>query len=209
LIRVLIDTNVIIFREDVKATPEKVSQLLKILQENGYQVLLHPASIDDLNNDKDGERKKIVLSKLDNYLRITDPPKPDQEFYDKLGNPRLTPHTAIDLQLLYAIYKNAAHIFITEDLGIHKFAVRLGIENKYSQLTKLWPALEIKPLKCLSISESRQSQCTISIIRIRSLIHLEKTTAKKRLINGSKKVLKREDSAGPIGLMESSRQSSF
>ena len=128
--RVLIDTNIFIYREDPRVLPNNLTRLIKLLLENGHQIIVHPASIRDINNDRDAERKQIMLSKIRAYPVLENPPIPDQNFFDLLDNPRLNEHSKIDIQMLYAIFRNAVHYFITEDKEIHKFATKLGIEDK-------------------------------------------------------------------------------
>jgi len=42
--RVLLDTNVLIHREDPKIISNDLRKLLKIIHEDGHQTLIHPAS---------------------------------------------------------------------------------------------------------------------------------------------------------------------
>jgi hypothetical protein len=128
--RVLLDTNVLIYREDPKIISGNLRKLLKIIHENGHQTLIHPASFQDINNDKNTDRRDVILSKLAAYPQLENPPIPDNSFYQSIGNPPLDSHSSIDAQLLYAVYKNAVHVFITEDKDIHRYASMLGIENR-------------------------------------------------------------------------------
>ena len=128
--RVLLDTNVLIHREDPKVVSADLRKLLKLLHENGHQTLIHPASFQDINNDKNIDRRTVILSKIAAYPQLENPPVADSNFYQLIGNQQLDPHSIIDAQLLYAVYKNAVHVFITEDKEIHRFASRLGIENR-------------------------------------------------------------------------------
>lgn len=66
--RILIDTNILIYREDPQVLPENLSRLLKLLHENGHQILVHPASIQDIEKDKNAERKKSCCQKLNPIL---------------------------------------------------------------------------------------------------------------------------------------------
>lgn len=72
--RVLIDTNVIIHREDAKTVPQELQQLEKTLHQLKASVLVHPSSLHDLRRDSDVARAKIILSKFDTYERLVDPP---------------------------------------------------------------------------------------------------------------------------------------
>lgn len=129
--RVLIDTNIIIQREDEKIICNEISELHKILQKLNCQILVHPKSIEDIKNDKNNERREIILSKLGAYLSLENPPdyQEDSVFKEKIGNPRNS-HDEIDNQLLFALYKKAVSFLITEDKGIYKKAKKFGIHSK-------------------------------------------------------------------------------
>jgi predicted nucleic acid-binding protein len=62
--RVLIDTNIFIYREDPAILPEHLQKLLRITRENKHIIIVHPASIKDIENDPDLERRRIMISKL-------------------------------------------------------------------------------------------------------------------------------------------------
>ena len=62
--RVLLDTNIIIRREDNKIIDEDLQILLKILNQLNINIILHQKSIEDIERDKDEERKQITLSKF-------------------------------------------------------------------------------------------------------------------------------------------------
>jgi hypothetical protein len=128
--RVLLDTNVLIHREDPKVISADLQKLLKILQENGHQTLIHPASFNDISNDKNVDRRNVILSKIAAYPQLENPPVPDDQFYQLIGNLHLDSHSMIDMQMLYSVYKNAVHVFVTEDKEVHRFALKLGIENR-------------------------------------------------------------------------------
>lgn len=126
--RILIDTNVFIYREDPKILSENLQRLLRIINENKHTILIHPASLDDINNDKDAERKDIMLSKIRTYPLLESPPTPNKNFLDSIGR-SIQETIKNDDKILYAIYRNSADILITEDKEIQKNASKLGIEN--------------------------------------------------------------------------------
>ncbi|MBU4175503.1 MAG: hypothetical protein KKB90_00145 [Actinobacteria bacterium] len=106
--RVLIDTNIIIAREDMRALPEDVQGLLKVLSNLGVTLTVHPASIQDIQQDKDEERKRVLLSKVDAYI-LLEPPrrgKEDTFFYKAVGPPK-TRNDIVDNDLLFSVYKRA------------------------------------------------------------------------------------------------------
>ena len=129
--RILLDTNIIISREDYEVLDEDLNILFKIFNELNVEVLVHPKSSVDLLHDKDRKRKEIILSKFKTYKKLEFPPDPlkDKNFIKKVGIPK-TENDIIDDFLLYAIYKDAVNFLVTEDKGIHKKSPKINIENR-------------------------------------------------------------------------------
>ncbi|MFX1365914.1 MAG: GNAT family N-acetyltransferase [Promethearchaeota archaeon] len=129
--RILLDTNIIIGREDNKIIDEDLQILMKILNQLDISIILHKKSIEDIERDKNEERKQITLSKFKTYNLLEEFPKPskDTEFLDLVGEIK-KPNDIIDNCLLYAVYRNAVNFLITEDIGIHKKAKNLDISDR-------------------------------------------------------------------------------
>ncbi len=129
--RILLDTNIIIHRENNKVIQEDLQNLMRIIQKLDYKILLHPKSIEDINQDTNVQRKKITLSKFKTYntLEISPDPKINLEFLDLIGSPK-NDNDLINDFLLLAVYRNAVNFLITEDLGIHKKAKKVNLEER-------------------------------------------------------------------------------
>lgn len=129
--RVLLDTHIIIGREDNKIIDEDLQILMKILNQLNINIILHPKSIEDLERDKDEERKQIILSKFKTYnlLEEYSETSNDSKFLNIVGEPKKS-NDIIDNYLLHAVYRNAVNFLITEDIGIHKKANRLDISDR-------------------------------------------------------------------------------
>ncbi len=127
--RILIDTNILIYREDPTRVPESLQELLRIIGENRHTLLVHPASIEDICNDTDSERREVMMSKLKSYPLLESPPVPTAEFLSCIGDGS-GPAEELDNMILCTIYKNAADVLITEDRGILRKAMKLGIEDR-------------------------------------------------------------------------------
>jgi len=129
--RVLFDTNVLIYREDYNILPNSIQRLQKILNEiNNVKVLIHPSSLEEIEHDKNENRKRIIRSKVCTYSLLEAPPRPEND-YEYLGivGSEARINSKIDAKILYSVYKNAVDFLITEDRGIHKRARQLGIED--------------------------------------------------------------------------------
>ncbi len=127
--KVVLDTNILIHIEDPKILSQNLQDLLRIFREHGHQIFIHPASLMDINNDPDGQRKKVILSKLKGYPIIESPPKPTDDFLSVVGVPSNS-NEKIDNEILFAIQKNAADFLITEDYGLHKKGSKVNLEDR-------------------------------------------------------------------------------
>ena len=58
--RILIDTNIVIYREDNKIISDNLQKLNGFLNKSEYKIIVHPASITEIKGDKD--EKSSVLS---------------------------------------------------------------------------------------------------------------------------------------------------
>lgn len=127
--KIIFDTNILIHIEDPKELSKSLQDLLKIFREHGHQIFIHPASLKDIDNDKDEQRKKVILSKLKGYPFIETPPKPTDNFLSVVGVSS-TSNEVNDNEILFSIQKNAADFLITEDYGLQKKATRANLEDR-------------------------------------------------------------------------------
>lgn len=126
--RILIDTNVVIPLEDSSTVlADSLSKLTRLAHDNGHQLLVHSASYDDIKRDANASRRAISLSRVKKYSTLPDAPVlPDAE-RDRLGLREVDENDRADNQILYAIYKDAANILVSEDRDVHRKAASIGI----------------------------------------------------------------------------------
>lgn len=129
--RILIDTNIFICRETNQIVSENLQKLLAKLTANKVDILVHPLSLSELENDENEERKKVNTSKIAIYLKLELPPDPssDLDFNKLIELPKNT-HDVIDNHLIYSIYKNAVDFLVTEDQDILKKACSVNLSNR-------------------------------------------------------------------------------
>lgn len=129
--KILLDTNIFIHREDNKELSDELSDLLLLLQKNKCELILHPLSIKELEGDSNEARRDIVLSKVKSYPTIEDPPTidDDQEFQDLVG-PFNNQHDINDATIIYSVYRNAVTFLITEDRKLLSKAQKVGLEER-------------------------------------------------------------------------------
>ncbi|VVB97263.1 Uncharacterised protein [uncultured archaeon] len=139
--RILIDTNIFIYRENDHVLPGNLEKLLKILNVIDAKILIHPKSVEELKRDLNENRKKVALSKINTYPRLESPPDMDADtnFLNLVGYPS-NPNDYADNSILYSVYKDAVDFLITEDKGIQKKSDRLGVKDRVLHIDE---ALEI------------------------------------------------------------------
>ena len=127
----LIDTNVLICREDHHVLPDYVGDLFKEINEARAEVLIHPSSLEELAGDANVERRRVSLSKVSAYPELECPPDPgcDEAFIQVVGAPRERSEE-VDNALLYAVRRDAVDLLITEDKGIHRKAEEIGLSGR-------------------------------------------------------------------------------
>lgn len=132
---ILLDTNIIIPLEDTnRILDSSYAEARKLSAEQQHCLFVHPMQIDDVNRDKNHERKKIVLSRLNQYSKIENPPILTNQECVQLGLSESNDNDRVDNNLLFALYRGAVHMLITNDEIIHKKATKIGIQDKVYRL---------------------------------------------------------------------------
>ena len=62
--RVLVDTNIFIAREDHVVVPENLQRLMNALHRLNTQILLHPLSVEEIQKNGNCHRRQVKLSKI-------------------------------------------------------------------------------------------------------------------------------------------------
>lgn len=129
--RILIDTNIVIYREDDRVLSANLQRLLALLSNLGVSLLVHPLSVKDIEQDSNKDRRQVILSKIKTYPFLEEAPNPakDDEYQQQLEVSNREANS-VDNHILYALYKDAVDFLITEDKGIHKKARRLGLGDR-------------------------------------------------------------------------------
>jgi len=131
----LIDTNVLIPLEptllaDVGTNSTKAFELAELAQQVGAILFVHPSQKQDLNNDKNVERRTLRLSLVAKYPALPSPPPFTRRVADACGNPQPGSNSWIDGQLVSTLDHNAVAFLVTEDREIHRACRRLGIDSR-------------------------------------------------------------------------------
>jgi len=133
--RFLLDTNILIPLEDSHIPLEaNLADFIRLSNENGHQLVYHPASEKDLERDSNSVRRQQTLNRLRQYTRLD--PGPDCPWNDETT----TENDRVDNQILYALECGAAHALVTEDHAIHRKAKRRNLGDRvfYIQTAETW-----------------------------------------------------------------------
>jgi ribosomal protein S18 acetylase RimI-like enzyme len=124
----LIDTNVIIGLEDNHTVQPAFAALLSIASKHKVHVLVHEAARDDIQRDKNAERRKISLSKLEKFQPLKKVRGLGVADLERKFGTLSRPNDIVDATLLDAIERGAADFLVTEDRGLHERARRASPE---------------------------------------------------------------------------------
>lgn len=128
--RALLDTNIIIHRENKKVTNYSIGHLFRWLDKLKYDKVIHPYSVEEIRNYKDDETQQMMSVKLESYEVIKTVQDPDSSFLNLIGIPEKDKNDRIDNCLLFEVYSNRVDILITEDKKLIGKALRIGIQDK-------------------------------------------------------------------------------
>lgn len=128
--RVLLDTNIIIYRENKKMTNYSIGHLFRWLDKLKYDKLIHPLTKKEIAMYQYADPAEAMTLKLDAYQELkTQAPMAEQvaafsATTDKSENDR------IDTALLNEVYQGRVDLLITEDKRLRRKAVLLGLGHK-------------------------------------------------------------------------------
>lgn len=128
--RVLLDTNIVIHRENKKVSNYSIGHLFRWIDRLKYDKIIHPYTIREIQKYRDPETQEAISVKLESYEVIKTICLPDDLFLSRIGQAEKNENDHIDNILLYEIYQNRVDIFITEDRRLRNKATNLGIGER-------------------------------------------------------------------------------
>ena len=155
--KVLLDTNIVIHRENVKVTNPSIGLLFYWLDKLHYEKCIHPWSVEELKSYKDKNMQELYETKLPAYTILKSVSVPQEEFLAQLPKEESS-NDKIDHQLLCEVFSNRVDLLITEDRKLRDKARKLGIRQKVysinefvSEKTEEYP--ELISYKMLSVKK--------------------------------------------------------
>lgn len=128
--RALLDTNIIIHRENKTVSNYSIGHLFRWLDKLRYTKVIHPYSINEISNYKDDEAQRALAVKLEAYEVIKTIREPDQKFQDIISTNDKTENDNIDNCLLFEVYLGRVDLLLTEDKKLRAKAVKLNIADR-------------------------------------------------------------------------------
>ena len=128
--RILLDTNIIIYREANYAPKQEIGILFSWLEKLHYVKCIHPETVSEIRRHQDREVVETFEIKIKNYHQlktaapVTEEIRAIHDRYDKNKN------DITDTLILNEVYSGRVSALITEDRKIHRKAVHLGIADK-------------------------------------------------------------------------------
>lgn len=122
----LIDTNVLIGLEDWKEIAPEFARLQQLSSKYQHHLFVHDAAISDIRRDVDSARRRVTLSKVEKFERLSGvTPVGADELVARFGKIS-KPNDEVDVALLHALFVGAVDFLVTQDQGIHSRARRLS-----------------------------------------------------------------------------------
>ncbi len=128
--KALLDTNIIIHRENTKVTNQSIGLLFYWLDKLHYTKMIHPYSVNELRKYSNGNMQQLYDAKLASYEEMHTVSPQTDAFKRIVGGVSKTINDEIDNQLLFETYIGKADILITEDRRMRNKAEALGISNR-------------------------------------------------------------------------------
>ena len=142
LMNILIDTNILIPLEDTgRKLDSKFAQLKRMVDQLGYRLYIHPAQFDDVNRDRNIERREFMLSRAQQYHLVPNPPELNEAERLRNGWAQTNDNGRVDNLLLHALHRGAVHLLISEDAGIRTKAAQVAIQERVYRLEQVLEAL--------------------------------------------------------------------
>lgn len=134
--RVLLDTNIIIHRENKRVSNSSIGLLFRWIDKLKYTKVIHPFSVEEIKRYKDPETHDVMAVKLEAYEQLKTVQEPDSVFLTEHGISEHGVNDHVDNCLLYEVFLGRVDVLITEDVKLRKKAELLGIASKVPSINQ-------------------------------------------------------------------------
>ncbi|MBZ9669815.1 GNAT family N-acetyltransferase [Mesorhizobium sp. ES1-3] len=120
----LIDTNILIGLEDYRTVEAAYAKFSSLAAAHKVDVYVHEAARDDIARDKDANRRRISLSKIDKYRVLNKRRGLTELELEGAFGPLKKPNDVVDATLLHALQVGVVDFLVSQDRGLHERAQR-------------------------------------------------------------------------------------
>src|SRR6266852_6132841 len=126
--RVLLDTNILIHREDATVVRGDIGRLFFWLDKLQCEKCVHPASLQEIGKHQDKRVRTTFEAKLQSY-RVLKTMAPVSAAVQQVGAADKTDNDRNDTLLVSELNAGRVDALISEDRGLHAKALALGIAD--------------------------------------------------------------------------------
>lgn len=130
MMKILLDTNIIIHREANKIYKPEIGQLFKWIDNLKYSKYIHPLTVKELEKYKDKNALDTMSIKIESYNLLKHQAPFSEKMLEVISKVDGNDNDIIDSQILNEVYEERVDILISEDKKIHIKANLLGIADK-------------------------------------------------------------------------------
>ena len=128
--KVLLDTNIIIHREASKVINQDIGVLFNWIDRLKYEKFIHPATVEELNRNKDPQIVATMAIKIGSYNLIRNLAPTSQILQQVSKQIDTVANDENDTKILNEVFCDRVDILISEDKKIHTKALLLGISDR-------------------------------------------------------------------------------
>lgn len=128
--RVLLDTNIIIYRENKKMTNYSIGHLFRWLDKLKYDKLIHPLTKKEIAEYQYADPAEAMTLKLDAYQELKTQALMAEQVAAFAAATDKNENDRVDTALLNEVYQGRVNLLITEDKRLWRKAELLGLGHK-------------------------------------------------------------------------------
>ena len=146
MVKILLDTNILIALEDPIPTSHPVATFSKLCEAHNLQRFICRANFLDVFQDKDRNRLETMRSKLWKFPELDSLPYTDTRLEEIFG-PNNTDNDYRDMKLLAYLLDNVVDFLVSEDDALKRRAERAGFDNQVLDIQEMlhWIRLTYEP----------------------------------------------------------------
>ena len=130
--KILLDTNIVVYRESDNSAMDGIGELFRIAENNGrVQKYINPIIKEEILQNIHDDKRKILLDRLNSYNMLENPSKKIcDEIKNRFAEIDKSTNDLNDNLILTDVYLGRVDLLVTEDKKIKEKALTLGIQNK-------------------------------------------------------------------------------